>query len=92
MRTKRKSSEKQPSRAALMLQDRNAQLARLVGEVLLDPGARKDQHSDRQDVQHRVVALERGRAAVLGPVGPEGDLGHAAVIGPAGGDEFRTLG
>ena len=75
-----------------MLHDRDAQLARLVGKVFLDPGARKDQHADRQDIQHRVVALERGRAAVLGPVGPEGDLRHLAVIGPAGGDKFRALG
>lgn len=75
-----------------MLQDWDAQLAGLVGEVLLDPAARKEQNADRQNVQHRVVALERGRAAVLGPVGSEGDLGHLAVIGPAGGDEFSTLG
>lgn len=75
-----------------MLQNRDAQFPRLVGEVLLDPGAREDQHADRQDIQHCVVALERGRAAVLGPVGPEGDLGHLAVIGPAGGNEFRALG
>ena len=75
-----------------MLQDRNAQLAGLVCEVLLDPGAGKDEHTDRQDIQHRVVALERGRTAVLGPVGPEGDLGPLAVVGPAGGDELHPFG
>lgn len=80
------------SRAAIMLQNWDAQFAGLVGKVLLDPGSREDQDADRQDVQYRVVAFERGRAAVLGPVGPEGDLRHLAVIGPAGGDEFRSLG
>ena len=79
-------------RAAVMLEDRDTQLAGLVGKVLLDPGAGEDQHPDRQDVQHRVVALERGRAAVLRPVGPEGDLRHLTVIGPAGRDKLRALG
>lgn len=84
--------EKRRSRADLMLNHRDTQLAGFVGKVLLDPGAGEDENADRQDVQHRIVALERGRAAVLGPVGPKGDLQHLAVIGPAGGDEFRALG
>ena len=79
-------------RAAVMLEDRNTQLAGLVGEVVLDPSARENEHTDRQDVQHRVVALKRSRAAALGPVRTKGDLRHFAVIGPSGGDEFCALG
>ena len=36
-----------------------------------------------------VVALERRRLGVLGPVGLEGDLRHLAVVGPFGGDAVR---
>ena len=38
-----------------------------------------------------VVAFERRRLGVLGPVGLEGDLRHLAVVGPFGGDEFGAL-
>ena len=31
------------------------------------------------NIEHRVVALERGGLGVFGPVGPEGDLRHLAV-------------
>ena len=79
-------------RAALAeLPDRNAELPRLVGEVVLDAGAWEVEDADRQRLQHRVVALERGRLGVLRPVGPEGDLGHLSMAGPFGGDEFGAL-
>jgi len=79
------------SRAAVELHDRDAELAGLVREVLLNPGAGEDEDADRQHIQHGVVALEGRGLTVLRPVGPEGHLRHLAVIGPAGGDQFGSL-
>src|SRR3954447_20632349 len=39
-----------------------------------------------------VIALERSRVLVPGPVGLEGDLGHLPLVGPAGGDALGPLG
>src|SRR5690606_20443650 len=52
--------------------NRNSELARLVGEVFLDAGSGKDDDADRQDFQHRVIALEWRRLRMLGPVWLEG--------------------
>ena len=68
------------------LPDRDAELLRLVGEIVLNAGAGEHDDPDRQHVQHLIVALERGGAAMLGPVGGKADLGNAAVVGPAGRD------
>jgi hypothetical protein len=38
--------------------DRDTKLPRLVGEIVLDAGAGEEQDTDRQCLQHRVVALE----------------------------------
>ena len=43
---------------------RDAELPRLVGEVVLDTGARADHDTDRQGLEHRVVSLERHRLGV----------------------------
>ena len=43
------------------------------------------------DVEHGVVALERGGLGVLRPVGLEGDLRHLAVGRPFGGDQLGAL-
>jgi hypothetical protein len=71
--------------------DPDAERAGPVGEILLNPGAGEDEDADRQHVQHGIVSLERRRLGVLGPVGPEGDLGHLAVICPTGSDQFGSL-
>src|SRR3546814_4411126 len=49
------------SRAASLpeIEQRDAELAGLVGEVVLDARARKHDDADRQHVQHLIVALER---------------------------------
>ncbi len=72
--------------------DRNAEFFRLVGQVGGDAGAGKNDDADGQDVQHLVIALERGGFGVAGPVGLEGDLRHLAAVGPAGGDAFGASG
>jgi hypothetical protein len=66
--------------------NRDAQLPRLVGEIVLDAAAWKHDDPDRQDVEHGVVALERSGLGVLRPVRLEGDLRHLAVVRPLGGD------
>ena len=77
------------SRAAFaVLPDRDAELLCLVGEVVLDAGAREVQDADRQDGEHRVIAFERRCFRVLRPVRLEGDLRHLAVGHPLRGDEF----
>lgn len=83
---------KRRSRAAPLLRDGDAQLAGFVRQVPLDSGAGEDQHADRQHNEHRVVALEGRAAAVIAPVGAEGQLRHLALIGPAGGNQFGLLG
>ena len=70
---------------------RNAHLASFVGEVLDDPGTREDDDADRKCFEHRVVALERRRVLVPGPIRFERDLRDFAVVRPAGGDAFRAL-
>jgi hypothetical protein len=72
--------------------DGDAELSRLVGQVLLDAGAGEDHHAERQYVEHLIVALEGCCLGVFGPIGFEGDLGHhLAVVGPAGGDTLGGL-
>ena len=46
---------------------------------------------DRQDLEQRVVALERSGLGVLRPVELEGDLRDVAVARPFAGDEFGAL-
>src|SRR5580658_11313626 len=66
--------------------NRDAELPGLVGEVVLNAGAREHHDADRQNVEHRVVAFERGGLGVLRPVGPEGDLRDLTVACPFGGN------
>jgi hypothetical protein len=78
--------EKRRLRAALpVIENGNAKAFRFVGEIAGDAGAGEDDDAGGHDLEHAVVALERSRLAVGGPVGLEGDLRHLAVIGPAGG-------
>ncbi len=60
--------------AAPELPDRDAELLRLVSEVVLNAGAGEHHDPDRQHFQHRVVAFERRGLGMPGPVGLEGDL------------------
>src|SRR5271166_645639 len=78
--------------AAPEFPDRDTELLGLVGEVVLNARAWEDHDPDRQDVEHRIVAFERGCLGVLGPLGLEGDLRHLAVVGPFGGDSSAPLG
>src|SRR3546814_18989064 len=71
---------------AAELPDRDAELAGLVSEVVLNARAREEHDADRQDVEHLVVALEWRGLGVLRPVGLEGNLWHVAVLGPRCGD------
>jgi len=71
--------------------DRNPELPRLVGEVLLDAGSGEDHDPDRQYLQHRVVTLEGRGLGVLRPIGLEGDLRHLAMVGPASSDFFGAF-
>lgn len=70
---------------------RDAELLRLVGEIVLDACARKEDDADRQDIEDAVVSFERRGFAVTRPVGFESDLWHFAGFGPFGGDEFGAL-
>ncbi|MCW8281648.1 hypothetical protein K7A42_12190 [Agrobacterium sp. InxBP2] len=47
--------------------DRNAELLGLVGEVVLDTGARPDDDADRQNAEHGVAALEGSCLGMLAP-------------------------
>src|SRR3546814_8599169 len=80
------------SRAASLpeIEQRDAELAGLVGEVVLDTRARKHDDADRQHVQHLIVALERRGLGVLRPVGLEGDLRHLAGVGPFRSEEHTS--
>jgi hypothetical protein len=71
--------------------DRDAELAGLVGEVVLNAATGKDDYTDGQDVEHAVVALKGSGVGVAGPVGLEGDLWHMAVVGPGRRNAFGTL-
>ena len=71
--------------------DRDAELSRLVGQVLLNAGAGENEDADRQHIEHLIVALEGCCLGVFGPIGFEGDLGHLVVVGPAGGDTLGAL-
>lgn len=64
--------------------DRDADIAGSVGEVVLDPRARQDQDADLHAVQHLTVALDGPCLGRFGPVRLEGDLRHLAVGGPIG--------
>ena len=80
------------SRAALVERPHgDAEFARLVGEVRGDPRAGESDDADRQHVEHLVVALERRRLGVLGPVGLEGDLRNLSMIGPFRCDALGAL-
>jgi hypothetical protein len=73
------------------LPDRNAELPRPVGEIAMDASAGEHHDADRQDLQHRVLVLERRGIGVLCPVGLERDLRHLAIGRPFGGDQFGAL-
>src|SRR5262249_46698527 len=77
---------------AAAIPDWDAKLLRLVGEVCRDARAGEYDHTDREDLEDSVVALERRGPGVPVPIGLEDDLRHVAVISPAGGDAFRALG
>ena len=47
------AAERRRLRAAVELHDRDAELAGLVGEILLNPGAGEDEDADRQHIQQR---------------------------------------
>ncbi len=80
-------------RTALAAIDRtDAERGRLVGEIVGYVGGREDHESDRQHVQHAVVALEGRDLAFARPVRLEGDLGDVALVGPAGGDALGARG
>jgi len=66
--------------------DRNAELAGLVGEIVLNAHARKNDDADRHDHENLFVALERRGLRVLHIVWLEGDLRRLAGVGSAGGD------
>ncbi len=70
---------------------RDAELSRLVGQVLLDACAGEYKNADRQHIQHLIVALERRGLGVFGPVRLKGDLRYLAVVGPAGSDTLGAL-
>ena len=72
--------------------ERNAHLACLVSQVVLDAGARKYDQTYWQSFEHMIVAFERRGLLVPVPVGTEGDLRHAARIGPTSGGAFGTSG
>src|SRR3546814_4774823 len=76
---------------AAELPDRDAELAGLVSEVVLNARTREVHDADWQDVEHLVVALKRCCLGVLRPVGLEGDLRHVAMIGPTCGDALGAL-
>src|SRR6267154_5385212 len=69
----------------------NAEPLRLVGEVVLDSRAREMHDADRQKFEHGVVAPERRRLGMLGPVRLESDLWYLAVNTPFGGYQFGAL-
>ena len=75
-----------------MIENRDAELLRLVGEVGGDAGAGENDNARGQDFEDAVVALEGRRLAVAGPVGLEGDLRNLAAIGPAGGGLLGAFG
>lgn len=83
---------RQRSRAARrQAVDRDAHLAGLVGQVVLDAGAWEDHDADRHAVEHLVVALEGCGLCVFGPVRLEGDLRNFSVRGPGGRDALGAL-
>src|SRR5262247_3998720 len=84
-------SPRQRSGAAA-IPDWDAKLLRLVGEVRRDARAGEYDHTDREDLEEPVVALERRGPGVPVPVRLEHDLRHVAIIGPAGGNSLRALG
>ena len=63
-----------------MIEERDAQAFRLVGEIVGDAGAGEDDEADGQRFEQRVVTFERGGFAVTGPVGLEDDLCDVARV------------
>ena len=60
--------------------DRDADIAGSVGEVVLDPRARQDQDADLHAVQHLTVALDGPCLGEFGPVRLEGDRGTLRLV------------
>lgn len=52
------SARRRRLRAALVLPDRDAEFAGFVVDIALDTAAAEDEDADRQDFEHRIVALE----------------------------------
>ncbi len=66
------------SRSLIEFPHRNPEFFRLVGEIGGYAGTGEDDDADGQAVQHLVIAFERRRFGMAGPVRPEGDLWRLA--------------
>lgn len=71
--------------------DRDAQPARLVGEIFSDSGAGENDNALWHRCQELVIPLERRGLGVARPVGLKDNLRHIALFGPAGGDALGPL-
>ena len=60
--------------------DRDAHLAGLIGQVVLNARAGEDDDPDRHNAEHLVVAFERCCLGMFCPVGFEGDLCDLSLI------------
>src|SRR3982074_939930 len=76
---------------AAELTTRDDEQRALAWWLVLDSRAREMHDADRQQFEHRVVALEGRCFRVLGPVGLERDLWHLPGGRPFGGDQFGAL-
>ena len=74
-----------------VIEDGNAELFRLVGEIAGDAGARKDDDAGRHDLEHAIVTFEGRGLAVKLPVGLESDLRDLALVSPAGGSALGAF-
>ncbi len=74
------------------LPNRDTELFSLVGKIVLDAAAGEDDDSNWQNRQQGIVAFERRRHGMLGPVGTEGDLRDLAGVGSGGGDALGAFG
>lgn len=70
---------------------RDAKLASLIGEVLLDPSPGKHDHANRQCCEHGVIAFKWRGLVMPGPIRLKRNLRYFPVVGPGGGDAFCTL-
>lgn len=61
-------------------------------EIVLNTPAREMHDSDRQLIEHSVIALEWRGFGVLCRVGAEGDVRDLAVVDPLGGDQLGPFG